>query len=446
MAITYHAGRRIQGISITPRQAGSGLTFCDNFSTDKGWATSCSTYMDYDSGNSRLKTVWNGCATNKTVVYDLGEGMVSDTKWVLRMKINMGSTNGADNEGFIGLSDSDETAGKCTAQDFAGVSFLAGYSTTAWNGLYEAEADGVTLPPTAGNLLVYNFSDSTDYWLEIKRTSATALTYTLYSDAFSTSLGTQSVTIASGVSGLRYIKLANYPAASTNQPGAYVDDIQFYNDVTSTGTTPVAEVPASGDTKPTNVQAGSRFEETDTRKVYDFIDPDVTNQDIEWQCSSKENATICGNTLTATAGGWTVIARSVQTISPSRGGGTVIGKHSKNYGMFGFSKDPYWTSGNTFANGDYMIYHDEVYELGSGKSGSSFTGADNNTLYKVTMDSDGLVKYFADTGSGYTEVYESTVTASGEYYVLGIPDGSGKTVSDITITGTILNEWKEVGT
>ena len=200
------------------------------------------------------------------------------------------------------------------------------------------------------------------------------------------------------------------------------------------------------DIRPTNVQVGSRFEETDTRKMYNYIDPDVTNQNIEWQSSSKNNVTISGNTLTATAGSWSCIARSVQTISPSRGGGTVIGKHSKNYGMFGFSKDPYWTSGNTFANGDYMIYHDEVYELGSGKSGSSFTGADNNTLYKVTMDSDGLVKYFADTGSGYTEVYESTVTASGEYYVLGIPDGSGKTVSDITITGTILNEWKEVGT
>jgi hypothetical protein len=95
-----------------------------------------------------------------------------------------------------------------------------------------------------------------------------------------------------------------------------------------------------------------------------------------------------------------------------------------------------------------MIYHDEVYELGSGKSGSSFTGADNNTLYKVTMDTNGLVKYYADTGSGYTEVYESTVTAGAndEYYVLGTPDGSGSTVSDITITGTIPNEWKEIGT
>ena len=276
MTVTYHSGRRIQGISRTARQAGSGLTFSDDFSSDKGWDTSNSTYMDYDSGNSRLKTEWHGggAGSNKTVVYDLGEGMVSDTKWILRMKINFGSTDGADNEGFIGLSDSDETAGRETAQDFAGVCFLAGYSTTAWNGFYECEADGVILPPTAGNNAAYNFSDSTDYYLEIKRTSATGLTYTVYSDAYSTSLATQSVTIASTVSGLRYIKFANYPTASTNQPGAYADDIQFYNDVTSTSTTPVAEVPASGDIKPTNVQVGSKYEETDTRKIYYRIDSD----------------------------------------------------------------------------------------------------------------------------------------------------------------------------
>ena len=197
-----------------------------------------------------------------------------------------------------------------------------------------------------------------------------------------------------------------------------------------------------GDLKPTNVQDNSLLVEKDTaRRYWCNNPPSVTNQDIEW--SSGNNVTISGNTLTATAGSWSCIARSVQTISPSRGGGTVIGKHSLSYGMLGFSKDPYWTSGNTFANGDYMIYHDEVYELGSGKSGSSFTGADNDTLYKITMDTNGLVKYYADTGSGYTEVYESTVTAgaSDEYYVLGVPDGSGSTVSDITITGKLPTTW-----
>ena len=270
MTIEYKDSKRITIISRTERQAGSGLTFSDDFSSDKGWETSNSTYMDYDSGNSRLKTYWKGAGAgnNYTVVYDLGEGMVSETKWILRMKINFGSTDGADNEGFIGLSDKDETAGRETAQDFAGVCFLAGYSTTAWNGFYECEADGVILPPTAGNNAAYNFSDSTDYWLEIKRTSATGLTYTVYSDAYSTSLATQSVTIASTVSGLRYIKFANYPTASTNCTGAYADDIQFYNDVTSTSTTPVAEVPASGDIKPTNVQDNSLLVEKDTARRY----------------------------------------------------------------------------------------------------------------------------------------------------------------------------------
>ena len=208
-------------------------TFEDGFGSDAGWVTSNATYMDYCSSNSRLKTHWKGGIGNATVVYDLGAGNVSDEKWVFRMKINFGSTNGADNEGFIGISDSDETAGKCTSQDFLGVSFLAGYSTTAWNGIYQAEANGATLPPTQSNLLVYNIADCTNYWLEITRTSTTGLKYELFSDEFVTSLGSQTVTISSGTGGLRYLKFTNYPAASTDQPGAFVDDVKFWNDTTS---------------------------------------------------------------------------------------------------------------------------------------------------------------------------------------------------------------------
>lgn len=203
--------------------------------------------------------------------------------------------------------------------------------------------------------------------------------------------------------------------------------------------------PASAIPFPTNVQVGSRAEITDSRKMFNFMDPDVTNQNIEWQSSSASSVTISGNTITRTGSdNWTDgIARSVQTISPSRGGGTLIATHSVSHAMVGLSKDPYWTSGNTYANGDYMMYHDNIYELGVLKD--TFTAGDNNTLYKITMDSNGLVKYFVDNGSGYSEVYESTVTASGEYYVLGTPYGVGDTVSG-NITGTIPNEWKEIGT
>ena len=172
--------------------------------------------------------------------------------------------------------------------------------------------------------------------------------------------------------------------------------------------------------------------DTGRRYWFDAESTSVTNQDIEW--TNGTNVTVSGNTITATAGSWSCIARSIQTISPSRGGGTIIGQHSLNYGMIGFSKDPYYTSGNTFANGNHLMYHDGIYELGT--EVDTFTAGSNTTNYKVTMDSNGLVKYFVDNGSGYSEVYESTVTASGEYYVLGTPDGSGSTVSG-TITGIL---------
>jgi hypothetical protein len=191
--------------------------------------------------------------------------------------------------------------------------------------------------------------------------------------------------------------------------------------------------------KPTDVQDNSLLVEKDTARRYWFTaETTATNQNIEWQSSSASSVTISGNTITKTGSdSWNDgIARSVQTISPSRGGGTVIATHSENYAMVGLSKNPYWTSGTTFNVGDYLMYHDGIYQLGT--EVDSFTAGSDSTLYKITMDGNGLVKYFVDNGSGYSEVYESTVTAGAndEYYVLGCPWGSGDTVSG-NITGTL---------
>jgi len=190
----------------------------------------------------------------------------------------------------------------------------------------------------------------------------------------------------------------------------------------------------------TNLQDNSLFVEKDTARRYWFDNPpSVTNQDIEW--TNGSGVTISGNTVTATTNGWSNgIARSVQTISPSRGGGEIIGQKSLNYAMIGLSKDPYWTSGDTFVNGNYMMYHDGIYELGT--EVDSFTAGSNSTNYKITMDSNGVVKYFVDNGSGYSEVYESTVTAGSndEYYALATPYNSGNTVSG-TITGKLPTTW-----
>ena len=206
MAITYHAGRRLQGLSTEILESSDNVSFSTNpleatresnftssptgtatyseqsFSSGtSGWATSNSTYMSLNNGT--LKTNWYGYnAGDKCIVYDFGSGNVSNDKWVLRMKVNFGSSSGSDNEGFIGISDGDQTEAKGSNQKFLGVCFLTMYTVdSSANGFYKCIANEGSLPPTNSGKLQYNFSASTDYFLEISRNYG-KLTYSLFSD------------------------------------------------------------------------------------------------------------------------------------------------------------------------------------------------------------------------------------------------------------------------
>jgi hypothetical protein len=88
---------------------------------------------------------------------------------------------------------------------------------TTWD---NADTD-LSLTPTA-----------TTYYLEIARTSATSVTFTLYSDsAFSTVVKTHTQTIASTLNGLRYIMFQEWRNSSSNTTKVAVDDLQIFNGV-----------------------------------------------------------------------------------------------------------------------------------------------------------------------------------------------------------------------
>ena len=426
MTIEYKDSKRIVALSSDLIQT---PTYSDDFSGTDDWADQGSG-VGVNTTTDRLEfSSWTDNSTNNSSTLDLGSAL-SDTKWTIRFKLQWtGFSNTTDwTAPAIGMfSASSATAGN-SAQDMLVYWSIANGATKR---AYLSSADNSTISGTDHNLNLSWVLDTT-YYIQLQRDGSNFSATVCTGSYEGTEVASGTDTIGGTVSGLQYFGVKSPVTSRGGSFTGWLDDLQIWNGILAT----------SLPYRPTDVQDNSILVEKDTARRY-WCDnpPSVTNQDIEW--SSGNNVTISGNTLTATNGGWSCIARSVQTISPSRGGGTVIGKHSKLYGMLGFSKDPYWTSGNTFANGDYMIYHDEVYELGSAPSGSQFTGADNNTVYKLTMDSNGLVKYYADTGSGYTEVHESTVTAGAndEYYVLGVPDGSGSTVSDITITGKLATIW-----
>ena len=172
-------------------------------------------------------------STNSTIVYDLGAGNVSDTKWTLRFKAHL--TSKSSNPHFLaGISDEAESSGDNNSQKFLGMS----WSNTSLNTIYTVTVDGAA-PSTnlfGGNSQALTWGAGEDKWIQIKRTSATNLEIKVYSDsAFSTQLGTVSETI-SGTTGLRYIKFMNHiSSGSTNAVGT-IDDVEFYNDTVAPAT------------------------------------------------------------------------------------------------------------------------------------------------------------------------------------------------------------------
>jgi hypothetical protein len=280
MAITYHAGRRIQGLS-------------DTTLGDSGWVTSDSTYINVNTTTEKIDWDLKNDNTDDHITYNLGTAL-SDTLWVFRCTFRFSTASGIA-QFFAGMSSTG--GGQNTTQDFIGACILTGD-----NQFRSVDSDGATIPVTGDNLASYSWASNTDYFLEIKRTSATAYSCTVrtVSHAGST-VATASGTCTNTTVGLQYILFANRVDSNGGSPDLTIDDI-LIDDGTSTYSSADYEfdfgVQAN---KPTNVQVGSRFEETDTRKMYHYESPSVTFEDVfdgthTWT-HSHANTSISGGVL-----------------------------------------------------------------------------------------------------------------------------------------------------
>jgi hypothetical protein len=153
----------------------------------------------------------------------------------------------------------------------------------------------------------------------------------------------------------------------------------------------------------------------------------------QWTLSGFSSS---GNSVTKTgATGWNTneYARSVEEVTVGDkiivlefdGGNTGGAMFGFNYGSpTGF------TSGNP---NDFSFYlasvYGEIYENGSQASTVGGTTPSSTDRHKITIDVDGTVKYYIDN----VELYESTNTASGTYYVNAHAYGQNNSVSNIEL-------------
>ena len=261
MAITYHSGRRIQG---TP-------TYLDNFeyasqsTADAKWIPA-TTLVRVNVTNNTLGYTIERHTTNDTCYYDLGTANISETKWVCRFKLVTTAVNGGGSShkmGFFGLSSG--TGSWSTSVDKIGFHHQIS-SNTAERDIHPAYASDGNYGAGSQAELSTQVVAGTHYY-ELSRLSSSEYRITISStDAYNGNVEDETYTNLSGITGLQYFVIvnANDYTISGSLVG-YIDDLKFYNGVTSI---------SSG-----NVQVGSRYEETDTRKMYHYISTSETNQE-----------------------------------------------------------------------------------------------------------------------------------------------------------------------
>lgn len=176
--------------------------------------------------------------TNDCIVYDLGSGGVSDSNWVLQFKLRFTSLSFTD-WAMFGISDSDQTAGRTTAQDFIGIQWTYETGVGSQVAFVADDNNNVALSLNLGLSGVgFNFTTGVDYYCKVHRTSSTTYYVEVFTDsAYTNSVGKQLGTMTSTLANLRYIKFVGPQFTGTTEAMAgTIDDIEFFNGVSVANT------------------------------------------------------------------------------------------------------------------------------------------------------------------------------------------------------------------
>lgn len=191
--------------------------------------------------------IWdvNDVSTNNAISHDLQSSIgfnADDDNWTLRAKVivnNVVAGTSADtNRLYLGLFDSDQSVDSNTAQDGLFIGFARGITANEI-GLYHR--DGVILDANSDVAFTTTITPTT-FFVEIKRTSATSVAISLFSEStYTTLIETQTATIPAGITSLRFIKAQNRSTLTGDSTlDGTIDDLEFYNGV-SVPKTPIFE-------------------------------------------------------------------------------------------------------------------------------------------------------------------------------------------------------------
>jgi len=258
MAITYLSGERIQGSSSATEQ------------------------LDYETVRDD---------SNDASSLDLTGSTISDSSWVLRFKLKpttVTQTSSSDSVPLlIGISSLPSSSHHSSSHDFLGIQPRI---TGSYSNYYVMAVDGGTLDTVPSEVFSHALQAETIYVEMIRNGNTFSVEF--FSDEYSTSVESETKS-CTGIASLRYFWIGNMNIGAGATPPhiniGEIHDLKFYNGVTSASGTPTTSDDFSSDNmvdqdtakigvgatsavdeKATisNVQIGTRFEETDTRKIF----------------------------------------------------------------------------------------------------------------------------------------------------------------------------------
>jgi len=268
---------KIQGDADLKRKTTENLE--ELFASD-GWVDNDSSKVGVNTTNQRLEfigTLVNG--DNNTSVFDLGAGNVSDSKFTCDIDLEFTTlTASANNIFWIGFSDSDQTAGENTGQDFLGFRIVYTSGTKKFGTI---DSDGASPDVLADNQqTMADITTGRKYYLRLQRLSTTKYQLLIFADKARTiQLDKIDGTCASTTDSLRYIKVMPYESVTeAGEISGFIDKIRFWNGITN----PVAQETA---TTTQNLDSSTGW----TTSASGVFNVDTGNGEIDFLMASETN-------------------------------------------------------------------------------------------------------------------------------------------------------------
>ena len=351
MAITYHAGRRIQGGAVTSATVSTGST--NNGTNDGSGFTQVTGLigngMSQSSGNYNLPPIPMGSEWSWNLWTKPQTASGNDYYMQFRSGSTQNSSFYARNGGSGFYYRATDSTGQEVDQDSSGnqlatdIDSLAGtwvMLTATWNNSdkkFRMYKNGTLVQTSKAwtHTNAGNMGTSSVNWTLGNYQSQTSSTYASRSsglDEWSFWKGTLSqADITELYNSGNGIKATELSSANKLNLMVYYD---FEDSANGTLTNQAPTTATVRDAKPTDVQVGSRFEETDTRKMYHYADIDSTTGLIAYYNFDETSGTVLINQA-GTAGSSDSLGTSVNGTNVGTATVNQTGKIDKTYDFDG---------------------------------------------------------------------------------------------------------------